>query len=97
MEDTHARFTNETKGQDVGYLPPNGERRFVPWLGFITREAARALRQARPVRFIDISRIGQESALSVSWIDLPDDRYVHAVFEASVATVAAPESTSPTP
>ena len=78
----------------------------MPWLGFITREAARALRQARPVRLVDISRIGQESALSVSWIDLPDERYVHgcltpdgayAVFEASIATVAAPASTSPTP
>lgn len=79
MEDTHAHFTNETKGQDIGYLLPNGERRFVPWFGFITREAARALRQARPVRLVDISRIGQESALSVFWIDVSADRYLHAV------------------
>ena len=94
MEDTHAHFTNETKGQDIGYLLPNGERR------------PECFDRLGRCILVDISRIGQESALSVSWIDLPDDRYVHgcltpdgayAVFEASVATVAAPESTSPTP
>ena len=45
-------------GQHVAYLLPGGERRFVPWLGFIERAEARALPGARPVRLADITRIG---------------------------------------
>ena len=45
-------------GQHVAYLLPGGERRFVPWLGFIERVEARALQRARPMRLADITRIG---------------------------------------
>ena len=41
-------------GGEIGYLLRNGERRFVPWLGFIERAAARRLDGARPVRLADI-------------------------------------------
>jgi len=100
------QLTDETRSETVGYLLPDGERRFVRWLGFINREHARTLPGARPVRLVDISRIGEEGAVSVSWSDLPADRYVHgcltpegayAVYEASVATVPAPQSASTTP
>ena len=43
----------DAPGQHVAYLLPGGERRFVPWLGFIDRAGARALEGARPVRLAD--------------------------------------------
>lgn len=51
----------------VAYLPPNGERCVVAWLGFIERGAARQLADARPVRLSDITSIGEGDALSMQW------------------------------
>ena len=48
----------DRRGGQVGYLLRNGERRFVPWLGFIDRGATRALDDASPVRLTDITRVG---------------------------------------
>ena len=85
---------------DVAYLLPHGERRFVPWLGFIERSRARALEGARPVRLTDITRIGEGDAAAAQWRDVPPGRYVHgcltaqgafAVYDTAVALVDAPE------
>ena len=84
----------------VAYLLPDGDRRFVPWLGFIERDRARALQGARPVRLTDITRIGEGDAVSAKWRNLPPGRYVHgcliaggvfAVYDTSVALVDGPE------
>ena len=80
----------------VGYLLPDGERRFVPWLGFVERAAARTLAEARPVRLSDITRIGEGDELSPRWREVPQGRYVHgcltdrgayAVYDTTVAMV----------
>ena len=93
------RLDEDTQGESVGYLLADGERRFVRWLGFISREHSRSLPRAKPVRLVDISRYGHECALNVSWSDVPRDRYVYgclteegayAVYEASVVIVPAP-------
>ena len=85
---------------EVAYLLPDGERRFVPWLGFIERDRARALKGARPVRLADITRIGEGDAAGAQWRDVPPGRYVHgcliaggafAVYDTSVALVEGPE------
>ena len=85
---------------EVAYLLPYGERRFVPWLGFIERDRARTLKGARPVRLADITRIGEGDAAGAQWRDVPPGRYVHgcliaggafAVYDTSVALVEGPE------
>ena len=85
-----------TRGEDVGYLLPDGGRRFVPWLGFMERTTARGMRGARPVRLADITRIGKINGLAPEWRDMPEDSYVHgcltergayAVYEANVCLV----------
>ena len=90
------QLTDETKGQSVGYLRPDGSQRYVRWLGFIAREDARRLEDATPVRLVCISRTGVESRVSASWRDVPADRLVHgcltpdgayALFDRVVATV----------
>ena len=43
-------LAQETSGEHVGYLLPNGGHRFVPWLGFIERAKARAMKAGRSVR-----------------------------------------------
>ena len=84
---------------EVAYLPPDGERRFVPWLEFIERDRASALESTRPVRLADITRIGEGDAASAQWRDVPPGRYVHgcltargafAVYDTSVALVDGP-------
>ena len=83
----------------VAYLLPDGERNFVPWLGFIERAAARELAGARPVRLSDITRIGEGEELSPRWREVPPGRYVHgcltdrgayAVYDTMVAMVQGP-------
>ena len=94
-----------TRGEHVGYLLPNDGRRFVPWLGFIERAKARAMKGARPVRLVDITRIGTANGHAQEWQDLTADSYVHgclmewgayAVYEANVCLVGvrrdAPET-----
>lgn len=61
----------------VGYLMSSGEWRFVPWLGFIERRAARQMRGARGVRLVQLSRVGYQGPLTVDWIDVADGQYVH--------------------
>lgn len=63
--------------ETVGYLLPDGEMRFVTWLGFLDRRAARTLPDALPVRLANISRIGVQGGIHVAWEDLSDDKYVH--------------------
>ena len=84
----------------VAYLLPDGERDFVPWLGFIERVAARELVGARPVRLSDITRIGEGDALSPQWREVPPGRYVHgcltdrgayALYDTVVAMVRGPK------
>ena len=88
-------------GQHVAYLLPGGERRFVPWLGFIERAEARALQDARPVRLADITRIGIGDPPTARWRQVPQGRYVHgcltdegayAVYDATVAVVEGPKT-----
>ena len=85
---------------EVAYLLPDGEHCFVPWLGFIERDRARALEGARPVRLADITRIGEGDAAAAQWRDVPPGRYVHgcltargayALYDTSVALVDGPE------
>ena len=66
-----------TRGEHVGYPLPNGGRRFVPWLGFIERVKARAMKAGRPVRLADITRIGTSNGYAPEWQDLPADSFVH--------------------
>lgn len=89
-------LTDDTSGQNVGYLQQDGHHRYVRWLGFISRHAARELRVARPVRLVDISRIGVQGAIHITWQDLDPDHYVHgclteegayAVYEQEVVIV----------
>lgn len=83
----------------VGYLLPDGERRFVRWLGFIERAAARELKGARPVRLADITRVGVAGWPASEWRDVPPGKCVHgcltdqgafAVYDAVVALVGPP-------
>ena len=85
-----------TRGEHVGYLLPDGGRRFVQWLGFIERAKARAMKAARPVRLVDITRVGTANGHAPEWQDLSGDSYVHgcltewgayAVYEANVCLV----------
>ena len=85
-----------TRGEHVGYLLPNGGRRFVQWLGFIERSKARAMKAARPVRLVEITRIGTSNGHAPEWQDLSPDAFVHgcltewgayAVYEENVCLV----------
>ena len=85
-----------TRGEQVGYLLGNGGRRFVPWLGFIERTEARAMNEGRPVRLVDITRVGRTNGITQDWQDLPADCFVHgcltpkgayAVYEENVCVV----------
>ena len=91
----------DAPGQHVAYLLPGGERRFVPWLGFIDRAGARALEGARPVRLADITRVGIGDPPTARWCAVPSGRYVHgcltdegtyAVYDATVAVVEGPKT-----
>ena len=85
-------------GGDAGCLLPDGERRFVRWLGFIERAAARDLQDAQPVRLADITRIGMPGWPAPTWHDVPVGMHVHgcltdegvfAVYDTAVALVGA--------
>ena len=85
-------------GGDAGYLLPNGERRLVRWLGFIERAAARDLKDAKPVRLTDITRVGVPGWPAPTWHDVPVGRHVQgglteegvfAVCDTAVALVGA--------
>ena len=88
-------------GPHVAYLLPGGERRFVPWLGFIERAEAQALEGARPVRLADITRIGIGDPPTARWRQVPQGHYVHgclthegayAVYDTAVAVVPGPKT-----
>lgn len=66
-----------TRGEHVGYLLPDGGRRSVQWLGFIERSTARSMKAARPVRLVDITRVGTSNGHAPEWEDLPSDAFVH--------------------
>ena len=85
-----------TRGEHVGYLLPNGGRRFVQWLGFIERSKVRSTKAARPVRLVDITRIGTSNGHAPEWQDIPADAFVHgcltewgayALYEGNVSLV----------
>ena len=85
-----------TRGEHVGYLLPNGGSRFVPWLGFMERAKARAMKAGRPARLVDITRVGTSNGHAPEWQDLPADSFVHgcvtqwgayAVYEENVCLV----------
>lgn len=84
-------------GGEIGYLLRDGERRVVPWLGFIERAAARALEDGRPIRLADITRVGVAGWPAPEWRDVPPGGCVHgcltrrgafAIYDAVVALVA---------
>ncbi len=64
-------------GGEVGYLLRDGERRFVPWLGFIERAEARALEDAKPVRLTDITRVGVAGWPAPQWREVAPGECVH--------------------
>lgn len=89
-------LTDGQSGQNIGYLQRDGSHRYVRWLGFINRHDARELVGAKPVRLVDISRIGVQGPIHISWQDLDPDHYVHgclvedgayAVYEQEVVIV----------
>lgn len=91
-------LAQETRGEDVGYLLADGGRRFVPWLGFIERAQARAMKGARPARLADITRVGRANGLTPERRELPADSFVHgcltprgayAVYEENLCVVGA--------
>ena len=92
-------LTDATRKETVGYLRPDGGWRFVPWLGFIDRAAARDLDGALPVRLVNISRVGHGDSMTGQWKDIPEGAYVHgcltargayAVYETTVVLVGVP-------
>lgn len=88
-----------SQSETIGYRLANGECRFVRWLGFIERTAARELDGARPVRLVWISRLGYQGAIHMHWPrDVADDEAVlgclveqgaYAVYDQIIATVPA--------
>ena len=59
----------DTQGQTIGARRRGGEYRYLRWLGFIARSAAKQLPGAKPVK-LEAHRITSESALSSQWRDL---------------------------
>lgn len=95
------KLTQDTSKATVGYLLPDGEWHFVPWLGFINRAVARSIRGARPVRLVNITRVDHGNDFSGLWGDVPQDKYVHgcltdagvyALYDTSIALVDAPQT-----
>lgn len=95
------QLTQDTGKQSAGYLLPSGEWRFVAWLGFIDRAAARSLEDARPVRLVNITRVGHGDELSGLLHDVPEGKYVHgcliaagvyAVYDTNVVLVDGPKT-----
>ena len=95
----NVRLDDDTKSGSIGYLRSNGEHRYVAWLGFIERRAARALRDARPARLVNISRAGFHGGVHLDWQDLPHDSCIHgcltshgayAIYDAVVAVIELP-------
>ena len=72
----------DTKGETVGVLLSSGDCRYYPWLGFIDREDALRLQQARPVK-LDVCRYCDESTLAGAWIDVPEGKYVQGCLTAA--------------
>ena len=73
----------------------------MPWLGFIERSAAREFADGRPVRLVNISRIGHGDQASSVWEDVPEGMYVHgcltargvyALYDSSVVLVGPPKN-----
>lgn len=90
----------EQADEVVGYLDRGGNRKYVRWLGFIERAEARCLKDARPVRLADITRIGIDEWPSPVWHDVPSGQWVHgcltgegayAVYDTAVALVGKPK------
>ena len=67
----------EHPGGEVGYLLSSGERRFVPRLAFIERSEAWALDDARPVRLVDITRVGMAGWPAPAWPEVRPGECVH--------------------
>lgn len=76
-------LSDETKGESVGYRCADGEVRHVPWLGFIDRCAAKTLPNARPVRLVNVSRVGRMVHGSPQWIDILPGCFVHGCLVSS--------------
>lgn len=86
---------DDTRGERVGVYRRNGELTFVPWLGFIDRASAKAVRGARPVK-LEVARIGVRTARGTDWETLPPGatvqgcligRGVYAIVDATVAVL----------
>ena len=82
--------------QSVGYLTKKGDVRFTVWLGFISRQAAKSIQGARPVRIVNMTRFGEDTAHGPDSIDLNSRVHVHgcltakgiyAVVDVSVGTI----------
>lgn len=61
------------RGETVGVRQRSGEYRYVPWLGFLSREDA--VRIGRPVK-LKVLRIGHERQSATEWIDVPAAQHV---------------------
>lgn len=62
-----------TRGEVVGVLRKAGGYQYIRWLGFVTRDRAKEV--GRPVR-LEISRIGQDSEVGISWQEVPNGMHV---------------------
>lgn len=62
----------ETRGETIGVLLGDGSSKFCRWLGFIDREQAKRLPDARPVKLV-ASRYSNESDIGGNWQDVPAD------------------------
>ncbi len=59
----------DTGGQTIGVRRRGGEYRYLRWLGFIDRSAAKQIPGAKPVK-LEAHRITSESAFSSTWRDM---------------------------
>ena len=89
-------LTDDATGESVGVLQPDGEVRFVRWMGFIERREARCAPGAKPVRLADIAAVGRDEGPNRTWRSLKPDEFVHgclmaegawAVYDEDVAIV----------
>lgn len=62
-----------SKGETVGVLRRNGDYQYKPWLGFVTREAAKIM--GKPVKLL-ICRTGETRGVHVEWEGVPEGKHV---------------------
>ena len=81
----------DTQGETIGVFTRSGEPRFLPWRGFIQRDAAIAFPNARPVRIIADRYCQNYGTVSPHWIDIDSEGFIQGCMTpAGVYAVTVP-------